>query len=618
MKHTITSLIRTPRLALAMLPLFALPAVAADPAAVLPDEPVAYMEMDSNALGKLSEHPVAKTLPVEKLEEMMYKLSQMSREESEKISKQFLDELGKTEEELQKMTGRVAVSIHDLDIPAEPSPENVGAEMSMAFELDADEAFMEKLAKAYFKLVTEAMAKQAEKQGGPDFDEVIKKMEEVFEHSTVEHEGAKIHVWKVKDTEQAKGAPKFIREWAYTLHDKMFLLSSGQDGVEEMIGRLKSGANTGSLAASALYKKDHEKAGPTLGMASLNLEVILGLVEKYALPQASGAPVDVEKVWKALGADKLQSAVMAFGAGADYFDVIGLMTYSEKPGLFKVPAIPGSGKAPEFLPKSLTAASYQQVDIGKTVDNLIKLVIEIYPEAEQYVEMGLTAAKGRLGVDIKADILGQLGPDMWVAQSAGGLESTKPGGGSGLGAAEAMLLGAGKSVIGLRVKDKKAFSTALETVFNSVGSKDALLSEREYQGHTINEIKESPEEFRVAYVLTDEWLMLSLGGGEVLEQILGRLGKSGDDGFFAQPKVAKTLDGMRGGQGTVSVSDLGETIGALFDLMAMAVKNAPAGAPEIPFDELAKLLRVPLWSVDKAWIEDGHMEYRMRIVPKGE
>jgi len=617
MKHAITSLLRTPRLALAMLPIFALPVVAADPAAVLPDESVAYMEMDPAGLHKLIDHPVTKTLPVGKLEEMVYKLSQMSREESEKISKQFLEEIGRTEEELKKMTGRVAVSIHDLDIPAEPSLENVGAEMSMAFELEADEAFLEKLANAYFKLITGTVSKQAGKQGWGDSDEMIRKMKEVFEHSVVEHEGAKIHVWKVKDTEQANGAPKFIREWAYALHDKMFLLSSGRDGVEEMIGRIKSGASTGSLAASALYKRDHEKAGPALVMASLNLEVILGLVEKHALPQAKGAPVDVGKVWKALGADKLQSAVLAMGAGADYLDVIGLMNYSEKPGLFKVPAIPGSGKAPEFLPKSLTAASYQQVDISKTVDNLIKLVIEIYPEAAQFVEIGLTAAKGRVGVDIKADILGQLGPDLWAAQAPGGLENIKPGGGPGPGAAP-MLLGAGKSVIGVRVKDRKAFSTALETVFNSVGSKDALISAREYQGHTINEIKESPEEFRVAYVLTDEWLMLSLGGGKVLEQILGRLGKSGDDGFFAQPKVAKTLESLRSGQGLASVTDLGETIGAIFDMMATIMKEAPSGAPEIPFDELAKLLRVPLWSVDKAWIEDGHMEYRVRIVPKGE
>ena len=62
-QNPFTSLLHAPRLVLAISSLAALPLLAADPAAVVPDDSVAYMEMDSQAITKLEGHPVTKTLP---------------------------------------------------------------------------------------------------------------------------------------------------------------------------------------------------------------------------------------------------------------------------------------------------------------------------------------------------------------------------------------------------------------------------------------------------------------------------------------------------------------------------------------------------------------------------
>jgi len=172
--------------------------------------------------------------------------------------------------------------------------------------------------------------------------------------------------------------------------------------------------------------------------------------------------------------------------------------------------------------------------------------------------------------------------------------------------------------MGIKVKDHKAFGLALDTLFNKAGGKEALFETREYQGFTINNVKQTPEEFRVGYVLTDDWFILSIGGGEILEQILAKISKGGDDGFFAQKVIARTLDSMRGGQVATSVTNMGEMLSGLFTMMDMAMKQAGNGGPEIPFAELAKLFNVPLLSVDKIWLDGTHMEYRMKVVPKGE
>ncbi len=617
MKQTpFTSLLRAPRLVLAMSSLAALPLLAADPAAVLPDESVAYMEMDTQGIYKLMEHPVVKAIPVEELKKMLYKMAGSGPDYEAEAKKLIADETGVPYEEWEKKSGRFAFSIHDLKIPENPTPENVGGEVSLAYEFDVDEALMEK----YFHAMVKLTAKELEKQGDAQAEqmkEFFGKAVEMFEQSTVEHGGAKIHVFKLKDNDETKGAPEFVREWAYAIHDKMVLAGSGQDQVEEMLDRMKAGGEAGSLAASPYYKRDHDKAGKTLGLASLNLQTILGLVEKYALPMADNSEVDMGKVWKVLGADKLQSAMLAMGAEAESMDLAALLTYSEKPGLFAAFAMTGSGKAPAFLPKGVASASYQQMDIEKTVDNMIKLAGEIHPQANMAVEMGLNMAKAQAGVDLKKDILSQLGPDIWMASAPEGKEAKEADATQGASGMAAMAMLGGKSVIGIRVKDSKAFSLAIDTVINKVASKDAVFETREYQGFTINNVKETPEEFKVGYVLTDEWLILSVGAGEVLEQILGRLGKSDDDGFFAQKSITKHLDAMRDGQAMVSVTDLGEMLGSIMNTFEMAMKVGVGGeAPEMPWDELRKLIRVPLLSIDKAWFDSGHMEYRMRIAPK--
>jgi len=616
MNYLKSPILRTPRLALALSSLLALPCLAADPASVLPDESVAYMEMDSQGLNKLSEHPVVKTLPLADLEKLFNKFTGTTPEEEEKIRKIFEEKAGMSLEEIDKRAGRFAVSVHDLDIPAEPTPENLKGEISLALELDADEAQLEKIGAGLGALLLEGFKQGAEESGAPaDF---LSEMEKAFEHTTADHAGVKIHVFKLQETELTSDAPAFVREWAYAFHDKTIVASSGQDGVEEMLDRLKSGANTGSLAASAWYKKDHEKAGAALGMVSLNLEFLLGLVEKYGLPEADSSDLDVKKMWTALGADKLQSAVIAAGAGEETLDLALLLNWSEKPGLFGVFAVPGSGTAPAFLPKSLAAASYQQLDFDKTLDNAIKLAAQIYPPAEMVVQTALAAAQGQVGVDIRKELLGQLGPDIWVASRYEEKDAAPSPG--PLGAAEVALLSVAglNGVYGIKVKDSKAFALALDTIINKVASRDAIFETREYQGYTIHNAKGVPDPVKIGYVLTDEWLILSIGGQEALEQILARLGKGGDDGLFAQKAIAKTLDSLRGGQMATTAGDVGANVKAMCDMFAATMQQAGGDAPEIPFDELGKLLNVPLIMVDKTWLEDSHLEYRVRIAPKGD
>ena len=103
MKQTpFTSLLRAPRLVLAMSSLAALPLLAADPAAVLPDESVAYMEMDTQGIYKLMEHPVVKAIPVEELKKMLYKMAGSGPDYEAEAKKLLADETGIPYEEWRR------------------------------------------------------------------------------------------------------------------------------------------------------------------------------------------------------------------------------------------------------------------------------------------------------------------------------------------------------------------------------------------------------------------------------------------------------------------------------------------------------------------------------------
>jgi hypothetical protein len=610
----VTPLFRKSGLLLAFSSLMSLPLQAADPATVLPDESVAYLEVDNAGIYKLENHPVAKAFPLAELKALFYKLSGTSADYEEETKKFLAQETGVSYDDLVKKMGRLAFSLHDLKIPSNPTPENVRMEFSIAEEVDADEAFVEKYIQAMVKLVKKEIEKQG-KTSGNDIDKVLGKLADLFDHSTVEHAGAKIHVFKLKDTDETKGAPDFVREWAFTVYNKMLLGSSGQDQVEEMVDRLKAGGETGSLAASSYYKADHDKTGKSLAVASLNLETIGSLVEKYALPLAEGSDIDAKKIWTTLGGDKLKSAVLAMNGAEETIDLAALLTYSEKPGLLALPAIPGAGTPPSFFPKDLSSASYQQLDLSKTFENVEKLVTEVYPPAGPALNLGLNMVQQQTGVDLRKEIIDQLGPDIWSVSSVSKeevkLDSGKPNG--------LMAMSMGKEVLGIRVKDSKAVGLAIKTLINKAGQEDALFEKQEYQGFTINVIKDTPNEFKVGWVLTDDWLILSIGDQPALEQVLSRLSKKDTDGFFSQKRIAKHIEAMRDGQAVTSVSNIGDSLKELCTILGMIVESSGVSeAKAIPFDKLSKLLDVPLIGVSKAWIDAKHAEFRIRIAPKGE
>ncbi len=574
----------------------------------------------------LADHPVIKLLPSQKMTQDYFAFikSLDPTINVEAQMKAYADALGKTPEDLWKVPGQAILTLHDLHIPDEVTPENFGLEFSYAIHLDVTPDQFEKLSELYLQDIKKSIKLQANTKNNP-----LTELTKDIQTSETTYQDIKIQTLKITRPE-GKNAdiPHCFLEWNLAFHDKTLLIASGENTLRDLIDRLKTGKTEKSLLTNPFYKKMLNDTGDqALLRTSIHLTPILELAqEKIRKEMEKGAlntpAVNPLQAWAALGIDKLQTATFTMQNTPDSLDSTWHLTYSEKPGLLSWLVL-DKGTPPHFLPDTLTSATYNSIDIPKTLNNLEKLIGEISPMGGAGYLMGLGEAKKQTGVDLRKDLLDQLGPDNFTAQlpTTPDPHTTEPTD----SAIAAMGLASGNQVIGIKLKDSNAFQLAVKTIINKLAPEKALFHDIDYNGVTIHRIKDIPEPLFVGYAITADWLLIGIGKRDLLEQILAKIQKPQGDGYFAQKFLTTQLDKMRDGQINTSASDFGSTIIPLIELMTTSMGTAlDRGGKETAqltaildyYKTLPKALKIPAFTLSKMWLEDQAAEIRIRITPK--
>jgi hypothetical protein len=291
------------------------------------------------------------------------------------------------------------------------------------------------------------------------------------------------------------------------------------------------------------------------------------------------------------------------------------MTFKEKPGVLKLVATSGPGTLPDFLPADATQGSYGTMSLDKMMGTIEEFLAETMPPVNAMVSVKLDEIRRQSGVDIKKDLLGNLGPDYWTVSGLppGGLGSKlKKKGEDEVPGAEDMEA----QVFGFRLKDKKAFELAFSSILNWALPGQSLFEANDYQGFTVQQLKGSPLPF--GYVMTDDWFLFFGGPRVVLEKVLSRMRKGGGgEHLFSQAHVASAVKALpEGGNGT-SYTDLGVLLGALVEL----AKQVPGGGKPngfVDFEALPDDLKLPLALSSRFFSEEGGMRVYMHIEEKAQ
>ena len=554
-------------------------------ATLLPEDPAFFASMqDSYLFENLEEHPIAKIIRQSELRKVFAPLMKLQAAGQERAEKIYKEETGMTPAELRKFfSGGTAMGMKfDFARMFDELGKNRGTtgqtspfefiDFVYAMSFTGDEAVTEKIARAYGRVMKETAAATAATANATK----LAQFPDDYDASTDDYAGVKLHLWKIK-----QGSKASFESPCYALLDGTLVISTSDRSLRAAVDRVKKGG--ASLADSPRYVQLAKTAKESDMFAFFDIAaVVRPLMEKTAKEGGLAAGQSLAIV-RALGLHKLDFLFFTLDASKNRADMEFGLTFHDQPGIMKILAMDGPGTVPSFIPPDADSAGYGTLHLDRVLAGIEALVKEAMPMMGDVIGTQLDELKKRTGVDIRKDLIANLGPDIW-SEGASLPENTAKKKEDGADGANAE-----SSVIAFKVKSRSAVELAMDTLINKTAPDAAMFEKREYQGHSIHNIKGAP----ISYLFTDDWLMISIGAPNLLEKTLTRMAKGGDDHLFALPGVKAAFAGLPGGDDGSSYMDLGLTLDKFLTFLRKE-NEIPPLKTLINFDDPPKTLNLPL------------------------
>lgn len=603
---------------------------ATDLASMLPEDSTFVMNFpDAHAFDKMEEHPVAKVFTSDAMKKLMGPFLAMQEKNKKLVEKVWKEEAGMTMEEAQALAnGGVAMGMRirivdmimarkaGLGGPAPvPSPFQF-MEGTMLMHFSGDESVAEKYVAANIRVMKEA-AKEAAKVNEEEDEDAKPKMKfaafpDDYEASVEEHAGVKVHMWKAK-----AGKPAMVETPCWALVDKVFVVGLSERSMHEALDRLKKGGN--SLVDSPRYKAVAALAKDDAGFGYVDIQGIAAplLGELDAQVKRGAVPPMSIQLMRALGVDKLDTAYASLGMKGSGVDMELGITYHGQPAIMEFIAIDGPGTPPAFIPAEADSVSYGTLHMEKMMAVVEKVLAEADAGTAAMFNAQLDALKTNTGVDIKKNLLAFIGTEYWSAtaplpERAAAKKPAKRDDDD-----EEMEEADNESALmGIPLKDRKAFELSVNTLLNTFAPGGALFETREVQGFTVKNLKDSETE--VGFVFTDDWLIVSMGPQDFLEKVLSRIKKGGgEDSIFSLPHVKSALSALPGDDDGTSYMDFEAFVRSMMPPLKQLAALGVFG-PEVDEDTFPDKLEMPLALVSRTYRDADAFRIRIHLETKAK
>jgi hypothetical protein len=569
---------------------------------LLPEEVTIFMSMqDSYLFEKLGDHPLHKPIMASGLTKIFAPAIAKQKEEREKMEKIFKEEMGMTIEEMQKVFGGGMAMGMKMDIakmmlgvgfvPGGDAPEIPKDlfDIVVATHFKGDEKMAEKMAATYGRMFKEMTATAAAGAPLP-----FAKFPEEYDASKEDYAGVKLNLWKLK-----KGAKSILESPSYAIFDGTLVFSMSEAGLRGAVDRAKKGAK--SLVDSPRYAALAKSSKDSDVVAYFDLGSVVKSGMNAAAKEGGAGAGQALTMMRALGINKLDLIYMTADLSKGRSDMEFGLTFHDNPGIMKVIAMDGPGIVPNFIPASADSAGHGTMHFDKMLAAIEGLMKEAVPAMGDMIGQQLDEMKKQTGVDIRKDIIANIGPDI-VSATEPGVEGAKK---------DDVEVDVEPTVLALKIKDRKALELAVTTLINKSAPDEALFEKREYQGSTINNMKGMP----LGYLFTDDWLVVSMGPQTLLEKVITRMAKGGDDGLFAQPQVKAAFEGLPGGDDGSSYIDVGPTMDKLLEMLA-DVGSIPGLDEAVDLKDLPKSLNLPISIGMRQYLDESGLRVRMHVIEK--
>ncbi|MFQ5844051.1 MAG: DUF3352 domain-containing protein, partial [Planctomycetota bacterium] len=386
---------------------------------------------------------------------------------------------------------------------------------------------------------------------------------------------------------------------SYFVSGNTFAVADGPDVLKDILTR-RGEEETASLASSSLYRTLRDRVGRRSSlMGYINADEIWKLVEKMADDEQALT------VLRALGVRGIQGLAFSMDLGdrgvsqAFYVHAPG-----RKTGILKLFGGENAGLGPPaFVPPEVAQAFTLALDFQLLWAEARRVMNEIRPGSAEMMDAQLEMFKQSMGVDIQADLIGNLGKNLTFYQlpppeKAAEEEGKAVEGEEGPGAAPTVPP-TPVTVFSMGVENKEKFENAVSTLLLAFGMP---MEEQEYLGVKIR--VEDAGEMQPCFAVLEERFVFATHL-DALRSVIRRQGKE-VRGLVDTEEFARAMERVPGKRIGVSYSNPEQAMKMMGTMFAALQQENPLGVDlsKFPSGEVfAKYLDVAGGAVVNA--EDG-------------
>ncbi len=369
----------------------------------------------------------------------------------------------------------------------------------------------------------------------------------------------------------AGGRPGSILPGVFAMYQGIWLGSPRYERVCAAIDAMKRGGLPNALGRSEPYLRAQKRAGEAQLLGYFSFPAIypalLSVAQKSLPPPgtADGPPFTAEGLLKGLGLDALNAACITLNLGTKETRMTYGLDWSEDRGLTKLLAFgPGAAARPDWAAEKWISVSSTKFDLRATYAALQEMLAAISPQLFAMAENEIKNAGTDLGIDLRRDLLGSLGPDIFTAVALP--VDANPDQPPALDQLDQLLA--------ISLENPEALTKAIDAIKHAVFGEgvDQVLTKRDYLGQTLYTFNPptqpgAPAARGFTYAIANRTLLVGVGSAATVETALQGM-KETRPAFWARPEVRTALGGLPDAASSIQVQDTRVIMAGMFGLLA--------------------------------------------------
>jgi hypothetical protein len=396
-----------------------------------------------------------------------------------------------------------------------------------------------------------------------NFDAEIQK-KSTLKKTTKDIGGATVQILAESD------APDAAWRMAHVFVDGVMIMGVRESLFEHFIPALKTGtADSSEVVTGHLTRLAEQSEGNADITVYLNGETLVkwmvdGLSEATKGGKNAAMPMDPSMIIGALGVSELQSIGFMIDLSETQTRVDMAILHPEKiEGILSL--LQGSStevNLPAFIPGDALSGNVSRQSLSAVYEGLLAMVAKLGPMA-MMATMQISQVEQQLGFKIKEDLFGSLEDENVQIADGSATEQSQ--------------------VFGFKVKDRARLGGALDGLKRFIGGGFGAFEDTDFLGHTISLFKATAAQAapgakstEIAYCLTDDYLLISIGKQDLLKKVLTRMKEATEPSIWDAPRTQELIAMLPKGYNGVGVSDVSKQINIMIEAMT-AVQNQTGG-----------------------------------------